>query len=209
MNKRINLLFLVFLIISISCKLSENQAGPTPTPLPGWRSPVHLLMIDDSDFPDGWEMDYFEEESTDPTINLVWRTWGRSGIPGTLMQTISRAYSVEDAQAFYRKFQSSYTPTSSPFDDVFIPFVAPSEIEFRSLVADEWRFACGWITLPYCLLSARYRNYVTVVRFDLEREHVQREDEYTYGLTYEEIEGLLKALNEKFVEFLELHPLDS
>jgi hypothetical protein len=96
--------------------------------------------------------------------------------------------------------QFTLTPPADP-DQVFVAPSTPSEISFDSKLADEFRFECGWHITPYCLLIARYRNYVVELRFPLEVEHIQRPDTYTNGLAYQEVEDLIRAMEEKFIVF--------
>lgn len=180
-------------------------------PPPGWRSPVVALLLDESDLPEGWQVDleFPQGRITDPTINHVAREWwnphkGSAGI----MQSIWRAYTIEDAQRKYNQLRhesilvGTYTP--QPWDDVYIEFRPPEEIEFRSQVADEFYLACGWLEWPHCHVIVRYRNYVTAMTLDLEAKY----EEHVYqGLTYSEIEAIVRAMDAKFADFLRTHPI--
>lgn len=200
------LIISLLLIVLLSC-VRFPFLGSTPTPLPGWRQPVYQLLLEDGDFPEGWLNEYPELTEKDPTINYVSRIWGRKTLPGTVEQAVMRAYSIENAKNAYQEKQSQFTPTPSPFDNVFIPLEPPIEVHFVSQISDEWHFACGWITIPYCLLTARYRNYVTEIKFPLEVEHIEYQGWFTDGLTYEEIEELLQRVDAKFSDFLQENPL--
>jgi len=184
-----------------SCGLSRVR-----TPPPGWRSPVAELLLDETDLPTSWQIDLeFPQGSImDPTINHVAREWwnpekGTAGI----MQSIWRAYTIEDAQEKYAELRQSpvllsrFTP--SPYD-FYVEFCPPSEIGFQSQVANEFYIACGWIVWPYCEVVARYRNYVIDMRLDLEMEYEGRS---RYGLTYVEVEAALEAMDAKFIRFFD------
>ena len=91
---------------------------------------------------------------------------------------------------------TSYTP--SPWDS-YVAFEPPAEFSFQSRVADESYLACGWLRGAQCYVMVRYRNYVTYVILDLEGEY---EGRVSRGLTYEEIEAVVEAMDAKFVAFL-------
>lgn len=200
--------FLIILLISvISCRLYPFNRG-LPTSLPGWRIPVYKLLVEESAFPGGWENLYPEKTVTDSTVNRVSKLFGKETESGTVLQTIFRAYTIEDAKNGYESLQSQYTPTPSPFDEIFMLPEEPDEINFTSYTADEWHLGCGWAGLPYCLLTAQYRNYITDIYISLEVEDPKNPGQYTEGLTYEEIEVLLKNVDDKFNTFLEDNPLE-
>jgi hypothetical protein len=191
-------------VLAVGCKdLETSRLGPSP---PGWRSPVAELLLDETDLPEGWQgdLEFPEGRITDPTINHAAQEWwnpekGSAGI----MQSIWRAYTIEDAQEKYAELRQSpvllsrFTP--SPYD-YYVEFHPPSEISFQSQIADEFYIACGWIVWPYCEVVVRYRNYVVDMRLDLETED---EGRATHGLTYEEIETAIEAMDAKFAEALE------
>ncbi len=197
------------ILIMIGCRVIPIW-GPTPTPLPGWRSPVSALLVDDSAFPKGWVRVREFPVTPDPTINHVYRKWwGQAwGDARTADQAIWRAYTIEDAQEKYKELRrqpmllQTYTP--KPWDEVYIEFRPPPEIGFRSQVADEFYLACGWLEVAQCHVIARYRNYVTYMVLDLEAQY---EGHINHGLTYAEIETVLRAMDAKFAEAMkEFYP---
>ena len=181
-----------------------NVFGLTPTPPPGWRSPVYQLLVDDSAFPQGWIVDFPQDTSTDPETNHVGRTWGNSINGAGAEQGIWRAYTISDAQTKYNELQSQFNPSrpSEP-DAIFIEPEPPAAVVFQSQVADEIHLACGWAYTAYCVVVARYRNYVTDIRMDLQADYAEVHSD---GLTYEEIENIAKAMDAKFAEFLKAYP---
>jgi len=194
------MLILAFTTLTVSCGVIW-PLKPTPTPLPGWRSPVSDLLVDESAFPEGWSILHPEDTSTDPTVNHVGRRWGRVGVSGTIAQGIWRAYTTADAEEKYDELRASQFQPGRPSPyNVFVPFALPPEIGFQSQVADEFYLACGWWGEAYCGVVARYRNYVVYMR--LERE-AECEGHVTHGLTYAEIESVVRAMDAKFVEVME------
>lgn len=201
MNTRLRaVLMLSLAALTVRC---GGLWSPTPTPRPGWRSPVSELFVDESAFPEGWRGDFPEDTTMDPTVNHVAREWGRAGVSGTVTQAIWRAYTVAEAEAKYNEvYAESHFERGQPLNpgSIFIPFELPVEINFQSQVADEFRLACGWWDEAYCQVVARYRNYVVYMR--LERE-AACEGQVTRGLTYTEIEAVVRAMDAKFAEALD------
>jgi len=181
-----------------------KMIGITPTPMPGWRSPVYQLLVDDTVFPQSWSVEFPQDTSTDPTANHVGRTWGNIVNGAGAEQAIWRAFSIADAKRKYDELQSQFNPSrpSEP-NAIFIELKTPTEISFQSQVADEMHLACGWVYTAYCVVVARYRNYVTDIRVDLQAEH---EGIHSNGLTYEQIENIVIAMDAKFAKFLSTLP---
>ncbi|MBN2501971.1 MAG: hypothetical protein JXB38_14410 [Anaerolineales bacterium] len=179
----------------------------TPTPMPGWRSPVYQLLVDDTVFPQDWTVEFPQDTSTDSTANHVGRTWGNVVNGAHAEQAIWRAYSIADAQRKYDELQSQFHPSrpSEP-NAIFVEPKPPTEISFQSPAVDEIHLACGWVHTAYCVVVARYRNYVTDIRLDLQEEH---EGIHSDGLTYEQIENIVMAMDTKFAEFLSSFPLET
>ena len=70
-------------------------------------------------------------------------------------------------------------------------------------MADEFYFACGWVSVAYCELVARYRNYVVDFRVDHQAELGNNKSQ---GLTYAEIEHALIAVDSKITEKIDTLP---
>ncbi len=194
------------ILIMMGCRVIPIWE-PTPTPLPGWRSPVSALLVDDSAFPKGWVRVREFPVTPDPTINHVYRKWwGQAwGDARSAEQAIWRAYSIADAIKKYKELrQSQFHPRVTPKYDLFIEFVPPAEINFQSEVADEFYLACGWWGTAYCEIIARYRNYVVDMSLDLEARY---DGHVSHGLTYAEIETVIRAMDAKFAEAMkEFYP---
>ncbi|MEJ2149982.1 MAG: hypothetical protein P8Z40_10925 [Chloroflexota bacterium] len=203
---KLNLAMIIFLLTAtVSCQVLPSLLVE-PTSLPGWRSPVGELLLEDDSFPQGWARirDLPYDKMTDPTTNHVYRSWWWEMVgSGKVEQDIWRSYTVEDAEKHYAELrQSQFHPSRTPHpDDTFVEFEPPEEITFRSQIADEFYLACGrWGRGPECVVVARYRNYVTQLRIDQEMEC----EGYTNrGLKYSEIEDLIRAMDARFVEAME------
>jgi hypothetical protein len=197
---RLAVIFLIAILLD-GC----NMVSVTPTPPPGWRSPVYQLLVDDVVFPQDWTVDFPQDTSTDPTANHVGRTWGNITNGAGTEQAVWRAYSIADAQKKYSELQIQFHPSRPTEPDaIFVEPKPPTEINFQSQAADEIYLACGWARAAYCAVVARYRNYVTDIRMDLQAEH---EGFRSDGLTYEQIKNIVIAMDAKFVEFLNDYPL--
>ena len=208
MNLRTLMVFPLLALVT-ACAPSR-LLGPTPTPLPCWRCLVSELLLEDGDLPEGWarDRDWPVNSLSDPTINHVHRSWwGKAQGAGGVEQDIWRAYTVEEAREKFDELrhQGMFLPdfTPSPWD-FYVPFEPPPEIDFRSQTADEFYLTCGWLYGAQCHVIARYRNYVTWLTLDLEAE---REGHVSHGLTYEEIEAIIRAMDGRFTAFLVEHPL--
>jgi hypothetical protein len=183
-------------ILVVGCQLVLQ-----PTPLPGWRSPVSELFVDVSAFPKGWQVEFPEDTVTDPAVNHVYRSWWHEGVSGIYDQQIWRAYTITVADRKYDELRQSQFHPNEPLypGTIFIGFEPPAEIDFQSQVADEFYLACGWLRWAYCQVVARYRNYVVLMRLSREAEF---EGNKSDGLTFEEIEAVVRAMDSKFGEVL-------
>lgn len=171
-----------------------------PTPLPGWSSPVSDLFVDESAFPEGWQTGFAGKSVPRPTANHVTREWWGPGETSAIAtQSIWRAYTVADAERKYNELRVGEFQPSRPLNpgSIFVPFEPPSEISFRSQIADEFYLACGWWDWAYCEVIARYRNYVVAMTLNREATYGGR---VTHGLTYTEIETVVRAMDAKFAE---------
>ena len=208
MKNTIIILFLSLLIACSATKQLESQGFP----LPGWRSLVSCLLLDDDALPSGWARirDLPKNSLTDPTINHVYRSWwGEKQGYGKVEQSIWRSYSIVDAQDFFQELLGNsfpkITPSTEPEiiepDNLYIPFRTPNAINYKDMKADELYIACGWKADPYCIAIARYRNYNVEVSADWET--IDPIDGTTSkGLSLEEIEKILEAVDHKMTKKL-------
>jgi hypothetical protein len=199
--------FLVLILMS-SCG-SFVHRSPLPTP-PGWNELVSDLLVDDASFPIGWtRMRDSKDILTDSSINHVYRSWWwESKGKGIAEQSIWRAINRSEAKDKYvdlRKGSFLEKYTKSP-EEEFGKFETPNEIIYRSEIAENLYYACGWLDGGECIVVAQYRNYVSYMRFSLSG---QKLGYTTIGLTYQEIESLIKAMDKKFAGFLVSHPLET
>lgn len=193
MNQKMRLLALFMLLVfQAACSL----LAPTPMPPSGWSGNVRDLFVDESAFPFEWVAR--ELGSDDPLANHVDRGFnfiGNPPLPGTVTQSIWRAYTIADAEEKYAELrQSQFQPRLEP-EEMVAPWLPPEEIDFQSIAADESYLACGWEEWASCHYLARYKNYVTYLNLDLQAQLGTLE---SHGLTYDEIEAVLKAADAQF-----------
>lgn len=188
-------LIMILLITQVACGLQ-----PTPTPLPGWYNDARELFLEESAFPPGWQIELQLETDTHPRANHVHREFSKLPNSGGVSQDIWRAYTVADAEEKYVELRQSQFQPRLPPEEMVAPWEPPDEIAFQSTIADEYYLACGWEEWAYCQYLARYRNYVTYLRLDRQAEMGERQSQ---GLTYAEIEAVLKAVDARFGEALD------
>ncbi|MCS7017412.1 MAG: hypothetical protein NZM42_15015 [Gemmatales bacterium] len=93
--------------------------------------------------------------------------------------------------------------TESEVRRPFVPFAPPAEITFESQIADEYYFACGVDVVHQCQMLARYRNYFVYFYFDVTTQQDPG------GLTYAEIERVLRALEDKVAALLNVSSVNN
>jgi len=197
-------------VFCVSCNSLFAITRAHSTPLPGWDSPIDDLFLTLDDLPAGWQSkSAIPITKADPTINVNSRDWYQVGSSISVYQIIWRASTIENAQTRYvdrieNEFRTPQTPV--PSYRTFSEFTTPSEISFRSKVADEFYVVCGWSDLSYCEVVARYRNYVTILRMDAKS---QCENKTAEGLSYSEIGKIIMAMDGHFEKFLTENPFDS
>ena len=204
------LTIIILCFTGAGCNFPLSVLLPKATPLPGWRIPTDYLFLTEKDLPEGWQLDFpGPTPEPDPTINLNARKFYKVGSSVSVYQTIWRSYTINDAQEFYadRRTNGFRTPQPPiPENRIYCEFKPPAEIVFKSEVADELYLACGTWDSSYCKVLARYRNYVTILRIDMETEC---NGEYYEGLTYLDAEQIIRAMDSHFVKFLRENPIDS
>ncbi len=192
--------FMMMTVIGLtSCGNIENYISSPP---PGWNQDVKNLFVEESAFPTGWQAMLELEVDDYPQNNHVHREFGQANMSGIVSQDIWRAYTERDAQ---RKFddliESQFVPKQPlPSWDFYLPFEPPSEITFQSEFADEFYLACGWWTIAYCQVVARYKNYVVYLRLDHKRDYGEYHSE---GLNYQQMEKIIKAMDAKMEKVLQ------
>lgn len=175
-----------------------------PNPPFGWRSPVAELLLGEGAFQNSWQigLEFPQDHVMDPTTNHVGRElYSPEKGSAYISQSIWRAYTIKDAKEKYTELRQTllFSPhfTPSPYD-FYVEFRPPSELNYKSQIADEFYMACGWVVWAYCDVVARYRNYSVELNLPLEANY---QEHVSHGLTYAEVETALKVMDSKFEQF--------
>jgi hypothetical protein len=194
-GQRVIVVLSILATASTGCYVSWRQDPP------GWHSPVSELFVDTSAFPEGWQIDFPEDAVTDPGVNSVGRSWGHPQECGTANQGIWRAHSISRAKRKYSELVKDISQPNTEIhsEDTYIEFQPSEELDYQSQTADEFYLACGLRDVAYCVVFARYRNYVTSMTLKREAEF---DNHRSCGLTYPEIEAVIRAMDAKFEQFL-------
>jgi hypothetical protein len=160
-------------ILLTGCNLYSSQSK-TPVVV---SPPASAFLLDSDVFPKGWTF-----ESDEQGVIVAGRDFYLPNASGHSFQEVFRRPSENEASKKYKvylegEFNKSFTSTP--------------EITFKSKIADEYYFACGVDVVPSCKMLARYHNYFVYFYFDLIT------NKEPGGLTYSEIEHVLKALESK------------
>ena len=83
--------------------------------------------------------------------------------------------------------------------ELYLKFVPPPGFGSASAIADEDYFACGWYEISFCVFIARYRNYVTEVRFEMEEEY---QGQISNGISLRDAYEVVFAVDAEFADFL-------
>jgi hypothetical protein len=167
----------------------------TPTPLPG--PPARAFIVTKEAYPSDWEAlpcDTQLCQNGDETYEQSFIS--KSHEPGQFRQEVFRFGTAEVASEKYKVYRDTDFHKSQ-FDPDSTDFAPPTELPYVSPVADEYYFACGQEFGLVCRMVARYRNYFVFLYFDMDSGK-------GYGLTYDEVEQILKWLDKQAASQLNL-----
>lgn len=185
-----SLVGLLLVVSQVACQLLTTGSPP-----PGWHDDVRKLFVDENAFPPEWKPQLLQEADAAQDANHVHRRFSAPPSSGIGSQDIWRAYSIENAEKKYSELRESQFQPRLPPEEMVAPWEPPPQIDFQSTVADDYYFACGWEEWASCQFLARYDNYVTYLRLD---RHAVMNGLESEGLTYEQIEAVLNAVDNKF-----------
>lgn len=177
------ILFLYLLFVGPIFWISGDPVSARPPGLP-----TSELLLSETPFPDGWQIDPPSERDISPSQSS--RTLGRIGISGNVLQDVFYYRTEKDAAAKFQRYKETEPDT----------FTAPTEIDYRSPIADEQYLYCGadHRNITGCVAARRYGNYFIYFYFDLDQG-------YNDGLSsIEEVEPILQALDELVAERLSI-----
>jgi hypothetical protein len=129
------------------------------------------------------------------------RSFGIVGIPGHVIQKVLYLGDEKEARAKFRTYRETSfgrSTSRSPSTE----FVPPPEISYRSPIADEQYLGCGVDVVPACRAILRYDSYLVYFYFSLDRGSVDGVEVEADGLTIEQVEPILRAMDERAAALL-------
>jgi hypothetical protein len=187
---------LILLSVAASLGFSCNTLSEaTPTSVPG--PPARALIVTAEAYPSDWEALPCDTQlcrNGDETYEQFFGS--KSHEPGQFRQEVFRFETVRAASEKYTAYRDTDFHKSQ-FDPDGTDFAPPTELPYVSSVADEYYFACGQEFGLVCRMVARYRNYFVYLYFDMDSGK-------GYGLTYDEVEQILKWLDKQAASQLSL-----
>ena len=191
----------ILTILATSCVTFFGDQDSTSLP----NVPAPELLLDAQPFPKGWEVD-----PCGPDLRRCYREsyarrdFGRFAIPGSVMQHVYRFANVTAAKAKYQRVREvDFAKGRNEPSSEFLP---PMEIAYRSPIADEYYLGCGVDIVPACRVIFRYGHYLIDFYFDLDSYREYGLDSEGDGLKIEEIEPILRAMDERAAAVLGLQP---
>lgn len=188
---------MILLALTISCVTQLGE--PEPTLLPSVPAPA--LLLDERPFPKGWAVD-----PCGPNLSRCFRETyatqglGRIGIAGNALQHVFRFENIAAAKAkFQRVREVDFARGRNEPSTEFLP---PTEIRYRSPIADEYYLGCGVDIVPACRVIFRYGNYFIDFYLDLDSYLGYGLDHEGDGLRIEEVEPILRAMDERAASVL-------
>lgn len=175
----------VLVVFSLSC---GSLIGVTPTPILG--PPARVFILTDEVYPPDWKALPCETDlcqNGDATYQQFFTP--QANEPGQFVQEVYRYETVGAASEKYAIYRSANFHRAQ-FDPDGTEYAPPPELLYVSPIADEYYFACGHEFGLVCRMVARYRNYFVYFSFFMESND-------SYGLTYTEVERILKWLDEQ------------
>lgn len=189
---KVGLVTAITLAATLSCVIPVPGVPGDPVPAPG--VPASDLLLDAQPFPAGWEVLPCEPYCDDTEkAGQAERTFHLTGVPGHVIQQMFYFGSENDAEANFQRYEET------------TPFSPPPEIAYRSPIADQQYLRCGVDIVPACWAALRYGNYFVYFYFRLESGYdADGERVEAHGLKTEEVEAILRAMDERAADLLGL-----
>ena len=188
-------------LVQIACTVSVGgRSRPIPTP----SIPASELILDTKAFPPDWILDPCEPHC-EPEVLSALQSFGIVGIPGHVIQEVLYLGYEDAAHDEFQSFRRAYfgkSDTRSPSTD----FLPPPEVSYRSPIADEQYLGCGVDVVPACRAILRYDSYLVYFYFSLDKGFADGKVIETDGLTIEQVEPILRAMDERVLELFDESP---
>lgn len=211
---RLSLLSLTVFLAGCNVMLPFRSApGPVPAP----NVPTARLLISADPFPGGWVVFSCEPHCDRRERNGdSGRSFGIVGVPGHVIQHVLYFEREWAAQANFQRYEETDLPETvdpNSVQSLRTAFSPPYEIKYRSPIADEQYLGCGIDEVPACRAGLRYGNYFTYFYFDLKTRYymhyldddiIKEELLHEGGLTFSQVEKILRAMDEHYAELFDL-----
>jgi hypothetical protein len=199
----------VKLVMSLISVVWAAAGCSITNPVPAHPVSTSELLLDEQPFPMGWQASscdpYCEREERNGQSG---RSFFRTGIPGHVIQNVFHYSSERAAHVTFEGYKSMNLSEATPSArEPFSPFQPPPEISYRSPIADEQYLGCGVDVVPGCRAGLRYGQYFVYFYFSLESGYVGTRKIQNSGLKLEEIEPILRAMDERVSLLLDI-PLE-
>jgi hypothetical protein len=143
-------------------------------------------LLDTPAFPNGWTLNQCYSQHCFSDAEAL-REFGVVGVPGHVIQQVFKLGSAESAHAKFRTWREVDFRQRVPPNVQLSP---PSEITYRSPIADEYYLGCGVDKVPACEAIFRFGNYFIYFYFDIDGGKGD-------GLKIQQVEPILRAMDER------------
>jgi hypothetical protein len=160
-----------------------------PQPVPSVGVPASDLLLDNQPFPLGWIVFPCDPDCGDAErADIARRDFvGPANGPGHALQDVFHFANEDDALAKFKRYEAS------------VAYSSPLEVTYLSPIADEQFLHCGLDEISGCRAGLQYGNYFVYFYFDID-------DGEGRGLGIEEVEPILRAMDERVIELLHTLP---
>jgi hypothetical protein len=157
-------------------------ASCAPHKPPEHDCPIEALVLDERAFPSGSRA----ARLLSPLPHAAWTSAGRT-IDLPMGVANHHVYQFRTAELAVQEY-SKRKKTQFAEDEHRGPWSTPSEIAYRSPLADQYCVACGqdW-GLALCIMVARYDEYFVLVTAQMSED----------GMTYGDLEKVFRAVDER------------
>ncbi len=191
-------LWLLGLVVALTGCFTDNKSESY-----FFEGDIRTLLIQEAEVPSGWS---FDRTSSDPSDEEVIANWGvvYASRPTLNHMTTVINHSVvtfKRQEVAIERFENNYQYRLSTRNPAVEP---PQKYRYKSPTADEFEIICTSVNnldsllIGYdCLYSARYGNVMSELIIYIQKEDGIKASEANL-LSWAEVEGLLKLIDEKF-----------
>jgi len=158
------------------------------------RSPADMrdLIVDVSFLPDGWYVDFPPQPCPKPgreeaSLCVQFR---RKGFEALAQHELARFPNKRKAASEWQRGEGFFSAGR------LTPWETPTELPYKSFVADQFQFACADIKAAsqfrLCQAKGQYGEYISMFSTWVAPEY----------MTFQDVEGILKAIDERMAKGL-------